>query len=89
VLKHTIRSSEEFVKLALSGVAYCLIPRQQIETELEKGVLIDITPGFFLYHRMYWHHWQLESGVLKEVSQSVIVYARTHLPKVCVNYDSE
>ncbi|MDP2575634.1 ArgP/LysG family DNA-binding transcriptional regulator [Vibrio sp. vnigr-6D03] len=81
VLKHTVRSSEAFVKLAISGVAYCLIPRQQIESELKQGVLIDITPSFFLSHRMYWHHWQLESGVLKEISQSIIQYARQHLPQ--------
>jgi len=81
VLKHTVRSSEAFVKLALAGVAYCLIPRQQIEIELEQGLLIEIRPGFLLSHRMYWHHWQLESGVLKEISQSVIDYARHHLPQ--------
>ncbi|USD65635.1 LysR family transcriptional regulator ArgP [Vibrio sp. SCSIO 43136] len=81
VLKHTVRSSEAFVKLALAGVAYCLIPRQQIEQELADGELINITPNFLLSVRMYWHHWQLESGVLKEISQAIIKYARTHLPQ--------
>ncbi len=81
VLKHTVRSSEAFVKLALDGVAYCLIPRQQIEVELKSGELIEVAPGFLLSHRMYWHHWQLESGVLKEVSESIISYARKNLPQ--------
>jgi LysR family transcriptional regulator (chromosome initiation inhibitor) len=81
ILKHTVRSSEAFVKLALSGVAYCLIPRLQIEDELAKGRLIEITPNIQLSHRIYWHHWQLESGVLGDVSKAIIEYAREFLPQ--------
>ncbi|RPF11366.1 LysR family transcriptional regulator (chromosome initiation inhibitor) [Vibrio crassostreae] len=81
VINHTVGSSEAFVRLALSGVAYCLIPRLQIIDELESGDLIDITPGFLLSYRIYWHHWQLESGVLKEISQAVLSFAHNHLPQ--------
>ncbi|MCJ2378970.1 LysR family transcriptional regulator ArgP [Vibrio sp. ZSDZ34] len=81
ILKHTVRSSEAFVKLALSGVAYCLIPRLQIEEELAEGRLIEITPTILLSHRIYWHHWQLESGVLGDVSKAIIEYAREFLPQ--------
>ncbi|MBB1462929.1 LysR family transcriptional regulator ArgP [Vibrio sp. SG41-7] len=81
VINHTVGSSEAFVRLALSGVAYCLIPRLQIIEELESGALIDITPGFLLSYRIYWHHWQLESGVLKEISQAILNYAHNHLPQ--------
>lgn len=81
LLKHTVRSSEAFVKLAVSGVAYCLIPRIQIQKELDLGLLVELTPEFVLSHRMYWHHWQLENGVLKDISQAVISYAHAHLPQ--------
>ncbi|MFA0054513.1 LysR family transcriptional regulator ArgP [Vibrio echinoideorum] len=81
VINHTVGSSEAFVRLALSGVAYCLIPRLQIVEELESGALIDITPGFLLSYGIYWHHWQLESGVLKEISQAILNYAHNHLPQ--------
>ncbi|ERM59840.1 MULTISPECIES: LysR family transcriptional regulator ArgP [Vibrio] len=81
VINHTVGSSEAFVRLALSGVAYCLIPRLQIIEELESGALIDITPGFLLSYRIYWHHWQLESGVLKEISQAILSYTHNHLPQ--------
>ncbi|MEZ8632865.1 LysR family transcriptional regulator ArgP [Vibrio lentus] len=81
VINHTVGSSEAFVRLALSGVAYCLIPRLQIIEELESGTLIDVTPGFLLSYRIYWHHWQLESGVLKEISQAILSYAHNHLPQ--------
>ena len=75
-----MRSSEAFVKLALSGVAYCLIPKLQIEDELACGSLINITPDFILSHRIYWHHWQLETGVLKLLSQAIIEHAHEILP---------
>ena len=81
VINHTVGSSEAFVRLALSGVTYCLIPRLQIVEELESGALIDITPGFLLSYGIYWHHWQLESGVLKEISQAILNYAHNHLPQ--------
>lgn len=80
ILKHTVRSSEAFVKLALSGVAYCLIPKLQIEDELATGALVDITPGFFLSQRIYWHHWQLETGLLKAISDAIITHSREILP---------
>ncbi len=81
IINHTVASSEAFVKLALSGVAYCLIPRLQIESELASGALVDVTPNFFLTHRLYWHHWQLESGLLQEVTKAVTHYAKEHLPQ--------
>ncbi|WP_353497163.1 LysR family transcriptional regulator ArgP [Vibrio chaetopteri] len=81
ILKHTVRSSEAFVKLAVSGVAYCLIPKLQIQDELESGALIELTPNILLSHQIYWHHWQLESGVLSEVSDAIIGHARQFLPQ--------
>ena len=81
VIHHNISSSEAFLKVALAGVAYCLIPRLQITDELERGALVDITPGFLMSHRIYWHHWQLETGVLQEISHAIVGYAQRHLPQ--------
>ncbi|PSV25166.1 MULTISPECIES: LysR family transcriptional regulator ArgP [unclassified Photobacterium] len=78
---HKISSSEAFIKMALAGIAYCLIPKLQIIEELEKGTLVNITPNFSLSNQIYWHHWQLETGVLKEISQAIIHYAQSHLPQ--------
>ena len=61
--------------------AYCLIPKLQIERELTSGELVDITPGFLLSNRIYWHHWQLETGILQEISQAIVSYAQANLPQ--------
>ncbi|RWX53288.1 LysR family transcriptional regulator ArgP [Photobacterium chitinilyticum] len=81
VMKHTVRSSEAFVRMAVEGIAYCLIPRVQIQSELDSGLLVNVTPEIFLTRRMYWHHWVLESGVLAELSQKLTTYARNVLPQ--------
>ncbi|MGF1701569.1 LysR family transcriptional regulator ArgP [Photobacterium makurazakiensis] len=81
VMKHTVRSSEAFVRLALEGIAFSLIPRVQILQELEQGLLVNVTPDIFLTRRMYWHHWALESGVLTELSQQLTHHAHQVLPQ--------
>ncbi|NOI68367.1 LysR family transcriptional regulator ArgP [Vibrio sp. 99-8-1] len=81
VVKHTVRSSEAFVKLATLGVAYCLIPKPQIVDELKNGELINIVPQHTIPHELYWHHWQLESGVIDELSSSIICFAKKNLPQ--------
>jgi LysR family transcriptional regulator (chromosome initiation inhibitor) len=78
-VKHGVASSEACVKAALAGFGYCMIPKIQIREELEQGMLIDITPGLYVDQQLYWHHWQLESGVLKNLSSSIIHYAQKHL----------
>lgn len=81
VINHTVGSSEAFVCLALSGAAYCLIPRLQIISELESGALINMTPDFMLSYPIFWHHWQLETGVLLEISEAITAYAKSVLPQ--------
>jgi LysR family transcriptional regulator (chromosome initiation inhibitor) len=81
IVHHHVASSEAFVKLALLGVAYCLIPRLQIAQELAEGRLIDLMPGFQLSFQMYWHHWQLETGILQQVTQAIVEYSHETLPK--------
>ncbi|MEF1289457.1 LysR family transcriptional regulator ArgP [Vibrio sp. M260118] len=78
---HHVASSEAFVNLALLGCAYCLIPKLQIEHELASGKLVDLMPGCFMSFRIYWHHWQLETGLLKEVTHAIVSYTRDLLPK--------
>jgi len=79
IIYHSVGSSEAFVKLALFGAAYCMIPKHQIEDELKSGSLIDVTPGKAYSYSIYWHHWQLESGVLKDVTEAIVTFSHQHL----------
>lgn len=80
-INHKVGSSEAFVALAKAGLAYCLIPRLQIEDELAKGELVEVTPGQTVTNVIYWHHWLLETGILAQLSTGIVDYARAHLPQ--------
>jgi LysR family transcriptional regulator (chromosome initiation inhibitor) len=81
VINHKVASSEAFVNMALLGCAYCLIPKIQIEQELLDGRLIDVAPDMVTSFNIYWHHWQLETGLLKEVTEKIVTYAHSFLPQ--------
>lgn len=76
---HTVRSAEAFVALAKEGIAYCLIPKIQVQEELNEGSLIELSPKYKLKVPLYWHRWILEKGIHRLVSESVIHYATSHL----------
>jgi LysR family transcriptional regulator (chromosome initiation inhibitor) len=73
---HTVRSSEAFVNFAKQGLAYCLIPKLQIQTELASGTLIDLMPENPIYRTLYWHRWILLKGVFKQLSVAIISHAQ-------------
>lgn len=81
IAHHHVASSEAFVNLALMGCAYCLIPKLQIEAELKSGQLVDLMPGFFMSFEIYWHHWQLETGLLRSISEAIIAHTQDLLPQ--------
>jgi LysR family transcriptional regulator (chromosome initiation inhibitor) len=73
---HTVRSSEVFVNFAKQGLAYCLIPKLQIQTELAVGELINLMPDNPIIRTLYWHHWVLLKGVFKAFSIAIIARAQ-------------
>jgi LysR family transcriptional regulator (chromosome initiation inhibitor) len=76
---HTVRSSEAFVNFAKQGLAYCLIPKLQIQTELTSGELINLMPENPIVRTLYWHHWVLLKGVFKQFSIAIIHRAQQAL----------
>jgi LysR family transcriptional regulator, chromosome initiation inhibitor len=79
---HTVRSSEAFVALAKAGVAYCLIPKLQISTELARGELVELMPQTPLRERtLYWQRWVLERGIYRQISQHLLSWCRQILPQ--------
>lgn len=76
---HTVRSSEAFVGFAKQGLAYCLIPKLQIQQELNNGQLINLMPENTITRTLYWHHWVLLKGVFKQLSMAIINRAQQAL----------
>ena len=79
---HTVRSSEAFVALAKAGVAYCLIPKLQIRSELLSGELVELMPQAPLRERtLYWQRWVLERGIYRRISQHLLDWCHQILPQ--------
>lgn len=76
---HSVSSSEAFVELVKQGVAYCLLPKLQIEAELASGELISICPDKALVETLYWHSWVLVKGVNKKISEQIVNIGREKL----------
>jgi len=77
---HSVRSPEAFVKLVKQGVAYCLVPKLQIEQTLASGELINLCPDKELVETLYWHSWILVKGVNKKISEQIVKFGREKLP---------
>jgi len=64
--------------IAAAG-GYGLVPVQQARPMLDRGQLVDLTPGRPTHVDLYWHHWQTELPMAKEITKLVVAHARAAL----------
>ena len=76
---HFCPSSEGFVKMALAGVGFGMIPQLQVQEHLDQGALVDLLPDHHLDIPLYWHGWQTQSPLLNELEQAVSQVAKAVL----------
>ncbi|MBW7472650.1 LysR family transcriptional regulator ArgP [Marinobacter sp. M216] len=68
---HLCPSSEGFVKLALAGMGYGMIPEMQARRELDAGTLVSIAPGKSLQVQLYWHFWRHSGGIMDRLTDTL------------------
>lgn len=83
---HLCPSSEGFRQAIHAGLGFGLLPDQQLGDALDRGVLVDLTPGHFLDTPLYWHYWQTESPALQALRRRVKAAAQRSL-QPCVEPD--
>jgi len=76
---HYLPSSEKYVGFITSGLAYGLIPESQCREHLDSGRLIDLTPEYSVKVKLYWHCWNLNSPLLKNLTRHLLAGARKKL----------
>jgi LysR family transcriptional regulator (chromosome initiation inhibitor) len=69
---HYIPSSEKFAFFISSGFAYGMLPVQQSQPLVDTDRIIDMAPGCKVPVYLYWHCWNLESRLLKTLSQVLV-----------------
>jgi LysR family transcriptional regulator (chromosome initiation inhibitor) len=79
--QHYIPSSHGFLDAIKKGIGYGLVPRFHAEGVLGTGEMVDMYPDAPLPIHLYWHHWDLEAGPIKELTQALVAYARKTFPQ--------
>ena len=79
---HLCPSSEGFLKAALAGLGFGLLPELQMQSQLESGELVDLSPGYALDTQLYWHYWQSESPLMYQLRQNVLQVAKRFLYQI-------
>nr|WP_294863761.1 LysR family transcriptional regulator ArgP [uncultured Pseudogulbenkiania sp.] len=72
----TLPSVQGFLDYTLAGIAYGLIPEGMAEAALGDGRLIDLAPGKHLDVPLYWHHWQMEVALARQLTATIIEQGR-------------
>lgn len=85
---HLCPSSEGFVRMALSGLGYGMIPERQAERELREGALVDLDaklhlqsgklveldPSHYIDVPLYWHHWRHGGETLEALTRHLLAF---------------
>ena len=79
---HVMPSSEGFLQMGLSGHAWVLLPIIQATQAVQSGQLINITPDKQCDISLYWHHWDLPSFHLKQLTVQVSKVAQQTLCQI-------
>ena len=76
---HWFPSSHGFVKMALDGVVWALLPTLQVEQEVSAGELVALFPQKELGVPLFWHWTTLESAALADLTKAVKKVAKAQL----------
>lgn len=76
---HVVPSVQGFKKFALMGYGCALIPKIDMQNELNKKQLVEIYPDKVWNIPLYWHHWAVESKSYQKFNAEMIQHTRKAL----------
>ena len=76
---HLCPSSEGFLRAALAGLGFGLLPELQMQPYLQTKQLVDLTPDYHLDTPLYWHYWQSESPLMAQLRRQITATAQQQL----------
>ncbi|MES2128138.1 MAG: LysR family transcriptional regulator ArgP [Pseudomonadota bacterium] len=74
-----VPESEAFMHAVRLGLGYGMLPEQQIASQIDEGILLDLAPGKWSDVPLYWHAWRVQSPKMERLSERVVEAARTAL----------
>lgn len=76
---HLCPSSEGFVRLALAGVGYGMIPDLQARLVDTGGELTNLAPDQAVTVPLYWHYWRHGGDFMERLADALVRAGRSHL----------
>lgn len=76
---HFCPSSEGFLRAALVGLGFGLLPELQMQSHLESGQLVDLRTDYYVDTPLYWHYWQTESPLMTQMREQIAATANQKL----------
>ena len=73
---HIVPDSVAFTQMILQGNAYGLMPELHIEDALQRGTLVDLTPGKNIEVPLYWHQWEWISHSMEALAKAMMGHAQ-------------
>jgi LysR family transcriptional regulator (chromosome initiation inhibitor) len=66
-----VPSAEGQVQAVLAGWGASVVPELKVRHLLDSGALVNLSPGTVLPVNLYWHCWNLNSGVLDALTRAL------------------
>jgi len=79
---HFIPSTSSFVYLARKGFGWGMIPEHMANDFLQRGELVEVSPGRHIDVDLYFHRWQIQSRALDILSTAIRTAAQQYLRPV-------
>ncbi|WP_343731005.1 ArgP/LysG family DNA-binding transcriptional regulator [Duganella sp.] len=76
---HTLPLSAATSECVFGGLAYGLMPWQQVAAALNDERLVDLAPGHFVDVALNWHAWNLDTPFTRALSEQIVATAKRHL----------
>lgn len=77
--RHYLPSPMTLLEGVTAGIGYGLVPSLQAAAAAERSELVDLASDAPVLVDLYWHHWELEPPLSREITDLVVNHAKTQL----------
>lgn len=77
--RHYLPSPSALLEGIAMGAGYGLAPSTQAQGLVQEGVLEELAPDQPVLVNLYWHHWEMEPPIAREITEMVVNHAAQYL----------
>ena len=70
--RHYLPSPSALLEGIAMGAGYGLVPSTQAQGLVQEGVLQELAPGDPVKVDLYWHHWEMEPPIAREITELIV-----------------